>query len=186
MHRGLYEPGLAVGYALDPAPGRHTSNNSGIASTPAFAPFFALFGRKPAARYDYKEKGITQAICMPLHRAVDSLGLCQFSLIFGKPPFLEWLNTATGWGVDEAEFFRMGKRIQVMRHAFNHKHGMPVRFDLPARERGEPPQPIGPLARQTLDMDSMATGYFEFLGIDPQTGFPLTETVKELELEAIL
>jgi aldehyde:ferredoxin oxidoreductase len=186
MHRGLYEPGLAVGYALDPAPGRHTSNNSGNGSTPAFAPFFALFGRKPAARYDYAEVGITQAISMPLHRAVDSLGLCQFSLIFGKPPFMDWLKAATGWDVDEAEFFRMGKRIQVMRHAFNHKHGLPARFELPARERGEPPQSIGPLARQTLDMDSMAAGYFDFLGIHPQTGFPLVETVKELDLGTIL
>jgi aldehyde:ferredoxin oxidoreductase len=186
MRRGLYEPGLAVGYALDPAPGRHTSNNAGIASSPAFAPFFTLFGRKPAARYDYAEKGITQAICMPLHRAVDSLGLCQFSLTFGEPPFLEWLTSATGWDVDEAEFYRMGKRIQVMRHAFNHKHGMPARFELPARERGEPPQPIGPLAHKTLDMDSMAAGYFDFLGIDPKTGLPSEEVVIELGLEGIL
>ena len=186
MHRGLYEPGLAVGYALDPAPGRHTSNNSGIASTPAFAPFFALFGRKPAARYDYAEKGITQAICMPLHRAVDSLGLCQFSLTFGEPPFMEWIKSATGWDVDEAEFYRIGKRIQVMRHAFNHKHGIPARFDLPARERGEPPQTVGPVANRTLDMDTMAAGYFDFLGIDPQTGLPNAEVAKELGLEAIL
>ncbi|MCG2739869.1 MAG: aldehyde ferredoxin oxidoreductase family protein [Syntrophaceae bacterium] len=184
MHRGIYEPGVAAGYALDPAPGRHTSTNSGNASVAAFAPYFALHGRRPAARYDYAGKGITQAIAMPLYRAYDSLGLCQFALLMGQPPFLEWLNAATGWGVDEAEFFQIGKRIQVLRHAFNAKHGLPPQFTLPARERGDPPQAVGPVANRTLDMEAMAKGYFEFLGIDPQTGLPLSETVEELRLDA--
>ena len=186
MHRGIYEPGVAVGYALDPAPGRHTASNSGNANLAAFAPYFALLGRKPAARYDYAEKGATQAIAMSLYRAFDSLGLCQFALAMGQPPFLEWLNAAAGWGVDEAEFYRIGKRIQVMRHAFNARHGLPVQFPLPGRERGDPPQAAGPVANRTLDMDAMAAGYFATLGLDPLTGLPLPETAKELGLETIL
>jgi aldehyde:ferredoxin oxidoreductase len=186
MHRGLYEPGVALGYHLDPAPGRHTSTNTGNANLPPLAPYFALHSRRPAGRYDYAEKGPTQAIVMPVLRAVDALGLCQFALLMGRPPFLEWLNAATGWGLDEAEFFRVGKRIQVMRHAFNAREGLPARFPLPARERGEPPQAVGPVAGHTLDMDSMASGYFAFLGLDPATGLPLPETARELGLEAVL
>jgi len=173
MHRGIYEPGVAVGYALDPAPGRHTASNSGNASVAAFAPYFAMLGRKPAARYDYAEKGVTQAIAMSLYRAFDSLGLCQFALAMGQPPFLEWLNAAADWGVDEAEFYRIGRRIQVMRHAFNAKHGLPAQFPLPGRERGDPPQTLGPVANRTLDMEAMAAGYFAALGLDPLTGLPL-------------
>jgi aldehyde:ferredoxin oxidoreductase len=183
MHRGLFEPGVAAGYALDPAPGRHTATNTGSAGVAAFAPYFALLGRKPAARYDYAEKGITQAIAMSLYRACDSLGLCQFAFLMGQPPFLEWLNAATGWGMNEAEFFRVGKRIQVLRHAFNAKHGLPPLFTLPARERGDPPQAAGPVANRTLDMEAMAKAYFEFMGIDPQMGLPLPETVRDLNLE---
>lgn len=183
MHRGIYEPGVAIGYALDPAPGRHTATNSGNAEVVSFAPYFALHGRRPAARYDYAGKGVTQAIAMPLYRAYDSLGLCQFALLMGQPPFLEWLNAATGWGVDEAEFFQIGKRIQVLRHAFNAKHGLPPQFALPARERGDPPQPIGPVANRTLDVDAMAKSYFSTLGLDPATGLPLPETASELGLE---
>lgn len=186
MHRGIYEPGVAVGYALDPAPGRHTASNSGNASVAAFAPYFAMLGRKPAARYDYAEKGVTQAIAMSLYRAFDSLGLCQFALAMGQPPFLEWLNAAADWGVDEAEFYRIGRRIQVMRHAFNAKHGLPAQFPLPGRERGDPPQTLGPVANRTLDMDAMSAGYFATLGLDPLTGLPLPETAKELGLETIL
>lgn len=183
MHRGIYEPGVAAGYALDPAPGRHTSTNSGNASVSAFVPYFAMLGRRPAARYDYAEKGVTQAIAMCLYRAYDSLGLCQFALLMGQPPFLEWLKAATGWGIDKAEYYRIGKRIQLMRHAFNAKHGLPAQFPLPARERGDPPQTIGPVANRTLDVEAMAKGYFEFLGIDPATGYPVPETAIELRIE---
>jgi aldehyde:ferredoxin oxidoreductase len=186
MHRGIYEPGVAAGYALDPAPGRHTATNAGNASVAAFAPYYSLHGHHPAARYDYTGKGVTQAIAMPLYRAYDSLGLCQFALLMGQPPFLEWLNAATGWGVDETEFFKIGKRIQVLRHAFNAKHGLPPQFTLPARERGEPPQAAGPVANRTLDMESMSKTYFEFLGIDPQTGLPLPETVQALDLDLVV
>jgi aldehyde:ferredoxin oxidoreductase len=186
MHRGLYEPGVAVGYEVDPAPGRHTSTLYGTAEAAPFAPYFALHGRKPAARYDYQEKGPTQAIVMSVLRAFDSLGLCQFALYMGRPPFLEWLNAATGWGFDEAELYRAGKRIQVLRHAFNTREGLPPRFPLPGRERGDPPQEIGPTAGRRLDMEAMAAGYFQMLGLDPSTGNPLPETARELGLEHVL
>ena len=182
MHRGLYEPGVAAGYAFDPAPGRHTATNVGNAGVASFSRYFDMLGHRPADRYDYAGKGVTQAIAMSLYRAYDSLGLCQFALLMGQPPFLQWLNAATGWGVEEAEFFKIGKRIQVLRHAFNTKHGIPPKFTLPARERGDPPQSYGPVANRTLDMESMATAYFDFMGIDQQTGLPFSETAKELDM----
>jgi aldehyde:ferredoxin oxidoreductase len=183
MHRGLYEPGVAAGYALDPAPGRHTSTNAGNAGVAAFAPYFALLGRKPAGRYDFAEKGVTQAIGMCMYRAFDSLGLCQFALLMGRPPFLEWVNAATGWDMGEEELFRVGKRIQVLRHAFNARHGLPARFALPGRDRGDPPQEVGPLRGIRLDVEPMAESYFAFLGLDAQSGLPLPETARELGLE---
>ena len=185
MHRGLYEPGVAAGYALDPAPGRHTSTNAGNAGVAAFAPYFALHGRKPAGRYDYAEKGITQAIGMCMYRAFDSLGLCQFALLMGRPPFLEWVNSATGWDMSETELFRVGKRIQVLRHAFNVRHGLPARFALPDRELGEPPQEAGPLRGVRLDLEMMAESYFAFLGLDALSGLPFPETTRELGLEIL-
>ncbi len=182
LHRGLYDPGVALGYALDPAPGRHTSTQSGMAELKAYAPYFALQGVRPAGRYDYAAKGPTMAVVISILRAYDSLGLCQFALQMGEPPFLAWLNAATGWAVDESEFLRIGRRIQALRHAFNAREGLPPRFELPARERGEPPQEVGPVAGITLDMEAMAAGYFAALGLDPDTGRPLPETAAELEV----
>ena len=183
MHRGIYEPGVAVGYQMDPAPGRHTSTASGMTGLAPLAPFLALAGRKPAARYDYAEKGVTQAIAMSTLRAYDALGLCHFALQMDDPQFLDWLNAATGWDVNVAEFYQIGRRIQILRHMFNARHGLPPQFELPARERGEPPQPIGPLVNVTLDTEAMAAGYFRTLGLDPATGWPLPETARELRFE---
>lgn len=122
---------------------------------------------------------------MPLYRAFDSLGLCQFSLMMGKPPFLEWLNAATGWEVDKFGFFQIGKQIQVLRHAFNAKHGLPPQFTLPARERGDPPQSTGPVANRTLDMEAMAKAYFDTLGINSKTGLPLTQFADAVVVELL-
>lgn len=184
MHRGLYEPNVAVGYQVDPAPGRHTASNTGMAGAPALAGYLKLGGLTLAGRYDYGAKGAEMATIIPVLRVVDALGLCQFSLMIGDPPFLAWLNAATGWGWDEAELLRAGRRIQALRHAFNAREGIaPTQVTLPARERGEPPQTMGPLAGVTLDTELMSSGYYAALGIDPSTGAPLRETTLALGLD---
>ena len=105
----------------------------------------------------------------------------------GEPPFLKWLQAATGWDVDESEFLLIGKRIQVLRHAFNARDGIvPAQVTLPARERGEPPQETVPLTGVTLDVQSMACSYFETMGVDPKTGQPLPETAARLGLDGLL
>ncbi|MBC7232810.1 MAG: aldehyde ferredoxin oxidoreductase family protein [Chloroflexi bacterium] len=187
MHRGLYEPGVAVGYWLDPAPGRHTATLSGMTANPTMIRYLKRSGRQLAARYDYSAKGAEMAVVMQVLRAFDSLGMCQFSLLMGEPPILDWLQAATGWEVSEADFLRLGWRIQALRHAFNAREGItPEQVKLPARERGDPPLEAGPLAGITLDTGAMSTGYFSVMGIDPATGWPSPETVQILGLEALL
>jgi aldehyde:ferredoxin oxidoreductase len=39
------------------------------------------------------------------------------------------------------------------------------------------------VGNRTLEMEAMAKSYFEYLGIDPRTGFPLPETAQELGLD---
>jgi aldehyde:ferredoxin oxidoreductase len=186
MHRGLYNPGLAAGYLVDPAPGRHTATNAGMSGSPPLAPYLKLAGQTPAARHDYVAKGAEMATTMSFLRAFDALGLCQFCLLMGEPPFLQWLQAATGWGVDEGELFRTGRRIQALRHAFNAREGItPEQITLPGRERGQPPLEVGPLAGVTLDAEAMAEGYFEATGIDPATGWPLPQTAKTLGLHSV-
>jgi len=183
MHRGLYEPNVAVGYLVDPAPARHTATNTGMAGAPAFAKYLKLHSHPLASRHDYAGKGAEMAITIPVLRVIDALGLCEFCLMISDPPFLSWLNAATGWGWNEADLFRAGRRIQTLRHAFNAREGIqPAQVTLPARERGDPPQQTGPLAGVRLDTAAMVQSYYEDMGVDPSTGWPLPETIRELEL----
>ncbi len=183
MHRSLYEPNVGVGYLVDPAPGRHTATNTGMAGAPAFAPYLKLRNHPLAGRQDHAGKGAEMAITIPVLRVLDALGLCQFCLMIGDPPFLSCLNAATGWGWNEADLFRAGRRIQALRHAFNAREGIaPAQVTLPARERGDPPPQSGPLAGIRLDTAAMTHAYYEGMGVDASTGWPLPETVRELEL----
>jgi aldehyde:ferredoxin oxidoreductase len=186
MHRGVYEPGVAVGYMVDPAPGRHSSTFSGISQNPNLARYLRLAGRQPGGRYDYAAKGGEMATTMAVLRAFDALGLCHFCLMIGEPPFMAWLRAATGWDVDDSEFLLIGKRIQALRHAFNARHGVRAeQVTLPGRERGDPPLDAGPLAGITLDSKAMARSYYEAMGIDPLTGWPLPDTASDLRLESL-
>jgi aldehyde:ferredoxin oxidoreductase len=183
MHRSLHSPGVGVGYLVDPAPGRHTSSDAGIADNPTMMRFLAAEGRKLADRYDLTGKGAEMAVTMAVLRAFDSLGLCQFCLLMGEPPFVEWLRAATGWDVDDQELLTTGRRIQALRHGFNARDGIsPRQVTLPGRERGDPPLQAGPLAGIELDTAAMREAYFATMGVDSETGWPLPETAKALDL----
>ncbi len=175
MHRGLYEPGVALGYSVDPAPGRHTATISGMTELKAYNRFFALKGIKLPGRYEYATKGQAFGVIIPIIRAYDSLGLCHFALQMGEPPFLAWLNAATGWDFDEEEFLQVGRRIQIVRHAFNAREGLPMHFPLPARELGKPPQEVGPVAGVTVDLETMVANYFATIGLDLAAEWPWPE-----------
>lgn len=186
MHRGVYEPGVALGYLVDPAPGRHSSTDSGISSNATMTRYIKLTGRSSAARYDYAAKGEEMATTISVLRAFDSLGMCHFCLLIGEPPFLAWLRAATGWDVDDEELFRTGRRIQALRHAFNAREGItPSQVTLPGRERGQPPLSHGPLAGVTLDTEAMTTSYFEAMGIDRASGWPSPEMASELGFDSV-
>ena len=126
------------------------------------------------------------AVTMAALRAFDSLGLCQFCLLMGEPPFVEWLCAATGWDVDDRELLTTGRRVQALRHAFNARDGIsPPQVTLPGRERGEPPLAAGPLAGVRLETAAMSEAYFATMGVDCETGWPLPETAEALSLSSV-
>ena len=64
MHRSLHNPGVGVGYLVDPAPGRHTSTDAGIVENPTMRRFLTAQGRKPAGRHYMIAKGAEMAVTM--------------------------------------------------------------------------------------------------------------------------
>jgi aldehyde:ferredoxin oxidoreductase len=84
------------------------------------------------------------------------------------------------------ELVKVARRIQILRHAFNLRHGVrPQDFSLPARAAGRPPFTEGPLRGVTLDVEAMAQEYFDVIGWDVVTDSPGEQVLSSLGLEDI-
>lgn len=186
MHDARYEPALGLAYVVDPTPGRHNTANSGFLHTPGLRHVLEAKGLSSAGRYAYDEKGEEFALINRYLQVVNCAGLCQFSLMMGRPPVREWLNAATGWELSLEALLRIGHRVQVLRHAFNLREGIRVEdVSLPPRAVGRPPLDKGPLRGVSLDMETMKRHYFQAMGYRDD-GLPTRELLESLALTDVV
>ena len=100
---------MGVTYTADPTPGRHTAGSASWNET--FGVGFSLPAAAPKGEVEVawkrdQGKGQAQAHFSNAHQAMNGLGLCMFTMLTGRLPWLELVNTVTGWGIDEAELLR--------------------------------------------------------------------------------
>ncbi|MGD2036371.1 MAG: aldehyde ferredoxin oxidoreductase C-terminal domain-containing protein, partial [Desulfobacterales bacterium] len=120
---------------------------------------------------------------------LNSLTLCLFTNstdCFGRPPmqppsYLDFLNIATGWDVDLAEFYRMGERIFNLQRMISVRRGISGKDDtLPQRflatTRG-----AGPAGENLPKLDAMLTEYYDIRGWG-KDGIPTDEKLRSLDL----
>ena len=185
MHDARYEPVLGLAYAVDPTPGRHNTANGGFIDVEALRDVFEAEDISLSGRYAYDQKGTEFALLNRAMQVVNCAGLCMFSLMMGRPPVRGWVNAATGWGVSLEELLRIGHRVQVLRHAFNLREGLPAAgVSLPDRVKGRPPLEKGPLRGVSLDMEAMKQDYFRAMGYD-ENGVPTRELLDSLGLTRV-
>ena len=193
MHDGRNDPGFALHYSVEPAPGRHTIG-SGL-----YYEMFQLWKKikgLPKVSHLYlkktkyvadEEKAITAAACSKFMNVLNGAGLCLFGSFLGanRIPTFDWLNAATGWNKTPEEYMEIGERIQTIRQAFNVKQGIePEDFKMNGRAFGDPPLVAGANKGRTVALDDLMTGYWEQFGWDPRTGKPGTECMTRLGIEA--
>jgi aldehyde:ferredoxin oxidoreductase len=95
----------------------------------------------------------------------------------------DFMSAITGWDVTKDELLRTGERISNMRQAFNIREGLnSLQFQVPDRVLGKPPQKEGPLARVTVDEDTMAREYLTEMDWDLKTARPSKSKLQELGL----
>jgi aldehyde:ferredoxin oxidoreductase len=174
---------FATGYRLDPTPGRHFLGSE-LSEAPAHPS-----GLLP--KFDHKSfagRGEARKIGSNFHHALVCAGMCLF-VYWAFPsvdPIAEFMKAVTGWDVTNDELLKTGERISNLRQAFNIREGLnPLKFKVPDRVLGIPPQKEGPLAGITIDEETLDREYLAAIDWDLKTAKPSKKKLLELGLEDV-
>jgi aldehyde:ferredoxin oxidoreductase len=184
MHDPKFRAFYALSYRMDATPARHTQGVYGMPLKGMPIPAFDLesfSGRAEA----YKK-------FMMIGHIVNCIGMCQFmyATLYYDPidadAIQKFINTTTGWNTTMNELLTTAERIANLRQAFNFREGLnPLRFEMPNRTVGRPPQEEGPLAGVTIDDETMVKEYLAAMDWDPETAKPSKKKLIELGLEDV-
>ncbi|MBY9009796.1 MAG: aldehyde ferredoxin oxidoreductase family protein [Candidatus Lokiarchaeota archaeon] len=174
MHSPKYYKNMGTTFAFDPTPGRHTT---------ASLDFFVMGPIiKPNGLFEgitlprkFKRPGDDRSEAENLFTAImqftHSIGLCEFAYVFQKYPLLELIKAIVGWDLTIEEALKTGRRIQTLRQAFTLREGIDIiKNRIPERT-------------VTVDYLEDYKGYCSKMGWNPETGYPLKETLTELDLD---
>ncbi len=187
MHNPRIFPSLAFTYAYDPTPGRHTAASIDMIEIGSIKKFQK--GLKLPDGWKKNEmkwiKG--QKITTCFYQALCCAGLCSFSTLFGPYPFLDIINSLTGWNITVDECLNIGLRIQTLRQAFTLREGINIANNkLPGRVIGDPPDERGPTKGISVNYQNYYEGFCTEMGWNPENGYPLKETLRDLDLEFVI
>lgn len=189
MHDARNDPGFALHYSAEPAPGRHT-NGAGlyyemyqlwkkVKNVPKMGPVFMKSSKyKKDLGHAVKSKANSEYL-----NVLNGCGVCQFGSFIGagRIRVFDWLNAATGWHFTPEHYMEIGNNIQQIKQAFNIKQGIaPGDSRLKNRQLGIPPQTKGANKGRSVDLDAMMRDYWELFGWDRESGVPSPETVKKI------
>lgn len=194
MHDSRNDPQLAIHFAAEPAPGKHTIGMGlqygamSLADICSWAP--------PAKVHKKSEDLVPSDTLAYIAKAnacysmlVDGAGGCYYGEMMGVHMWklIDYLNAAAGWQYDGDHYMEIGARIQTLRQMFNIKHGIaPASFTLPPRMEGNPPLDNGPLKGVQLRNREQVALHWRAFGWDERSGEPLPETVGALGIPALL
>jgi aldehyde:ferredoxin oxidoreductase len=112
--------------------------------------------------------------------------MCALYTVNTPPPELaELIAHVTGWDLGWEEALRAGRRVLILRQAFNAREGLtPDQIDLPGRLKEEPIASGAPPLPK-IDFQALREGYFRAMGWDMKTGRPSQDTLPDLGLEGL-
>jgi aldehyde:ferredoxin oxidoreductase len=189
MHDVKFFNTMGRTYAFDPTPGRHTASSldhftTGLMLRNKYVKEFILPRgfKKPG---DARNEGMK--MCAGLHQSICSLGMCTFTYWFQTYPLLQIIKAVVGWDLSINDVINIGLRIQTLRQAFTIREGVILaKNELPGRVVGNPPFEIGPNKGKTVDYKSDIKGFSQKMGWNPENGYPLKETLNNLNLGFVI
>jgi aldehyde:ferredoxin oxidoreductase len=182
MHDPRAFSGLAVSYALSPRGACHMQGDMYSVDI-GQAPTLEL-DIVPGDRFEAtKAKGRIAARHQAWRNLYNALTLCQFHNP-GVDRLLGVLNNVTGWNLGNTDLVRLGRRIVTLKRLLNLRLGLDHLDDhLPMLLLKSLPD--GGTQGQVPDLNSLISGAYEECGWDAQTGIPLQETVRQLQLQSL-
>ena len=116
----------------------------------------------------------------------DCLGTCRIASTDPKLQ-LECLNAVTGWELKLEDVFKIGRRVVNQLRVFNFRHGMKREDERPSKRYGSvpvdgPAKGYDPMEKWEGKLES----YYKLMGWDVETGRPLAETLKQLDLAELV
>ncbi len=183
---------MGVTYIADPTPGRHTAGSASWNET--FGVGFSLPAAHGKKETEVKWKGTAgkgqaQALYSTSHQVMNGLGLCMFTMLTGSLPWLDLVNTLTGWDYTEQDLMACGERIQNLRAAFNWREGLaPADFKPHARMlgTGDGMLKAGPLKGVSVPLIELRNDFFAGMGWDPTSGRLDAARAKKLGIDELL
>ena len=177
MHTPKYSENRGAAYAFDPTPGRHTTAKLDVTSRPPISKPNKLFKGfqlpKKISQWG-EERNKAKKLVISVYQFTCSLGLCEFIYYFKNYPLVGLIKAATGWDITMEEIIKTGVRIQTLRQAFTLREGVNIIDNkLPERAAG-------------VDYLGDYRGTCEKLGWNPQNGYPLKETLIDLDLNFVI
>ena len=183
---------MGVSFLADPTPGRHTSGGASWNET--FGVGFALPEAAPKAETDVAwrgtaGKGLAQAHHSNAHQVLNGLGLCLFTNLTGRLPWLTMVRALTGWDVSEKDLLVCGERIQNLRAAFNVREGLVPADFVPHRRllgEGDGLLAVGPLRGVQPPLLELRRDFETAMHWDPKTGRLSRARAEELGMTELL
>jgi aldehyde:ferredoxin oxidoreductase len=177
MHSAKYYKSMGASFAFDPTPGRHTTASLDmIAGGPIIKPdgLFEGFALPRKFKRTGEERSEAEKLVAGLWQSFNSLGLCEFIAFFQKYPLKEIIKSIVGWDLSMDELVKIGLRIQTLRQAFTLREGVDIIKST--------------ISDRAVSIDYLEDykGYCEKMGWNPETGYPLKETLADLDLDFVV
>ncbi len=116
----------------------------------------------------------------------DSLGICRFPAEDIRQ-IISCVNAVTGWKLTLEEAMTIGRRVVNLLRIFNHRCGITADLDAPSERYSSAPieGPAQGISVQKI-WGEVRKRYYELMGWDPVTGYPLPATLEELGLSQFI
>jgi len=139
-----------------------------------------------ADRFSHWEAPAINAMINGWHTFEDCLGVCRFNATDPKLT-VDAFNAATHFDFSLTDAIKSGRRIVNTLRVFNCKNGLTPDIEAPCPRYGSTPVD-GPAKGIGImkHWNTIREVYYRLMGWDPETGKPLSKTLKDLGLEDLI